>query len=79
MKNLLVEVTLWVPSTCPLGKNGQIIAASVSFTEAVFMNEHARQFGGHVQAFVEGREDDGYFTGSAEEPGLCWKPLAGRS
>lgn len=71
---LLKNITLWVPNSCPLGMNGEIIAETASFDEAVALNEKAREFGGHVQAFVDGRDGPyDYFAGMAEEDGLVWK------
>ena len=70
----LINITLWVPNTCPMGENGEIIATTASFEEAMAMNEQARSFGGHIQAFVPGRNGPyDYFAGMAEDEGIWWR------
>lgn len=75
IKENVVNVTLWVPSDCPMGSNGEIIAKTASFEEAVAMNEQAREFGGHIQAHLPGREGPyDYFAGMAEsDEGIWWR------
>lgn len=70
----LINITLWVPSSCPMGGNGEVIAENASFEDVLALNEKAREFGGHVQAFVPGREGPyDYFAGMAEDEGVWWR------
>lgn len=71
--NATFEVYLWTPRSCPLGENGQVIAASATLAEVEELNERARDFGGHVQAFPT--DGAGYYAGMAEDAGLVWKPI----